>query len=462
MDNNFYKNPLETRYKDEEMLKIFSSSFKIETWRSLWIALAEGQMELGLNITKEQIAELKKNKNKIDFAKAAEYEKELKHEVMAHVHTFGDAAPTAKGILHLGATSAYVLDNTDIIQTHHALKIVKKHLLKVIINLATFAQKYHSTPCLAFTHLQPAQLTTVGKRACIWIESLRLDLKFLDYVNNNLYLRGLKGTTGTAGSFKDLFNGDYHKYKDLENKIMEKMGFKAIAPITGQTYDRKQDLIVTELLTNIAQSAHKITNDIRLLGHLKEIEEPFGKKQIGSSAMAYKRNPIKSENISSLAKYVMALFNAHLSVASTQWLERTLDDSANKRISYPQGFLAITSILKSMAEITENFVVYEKIIAKNIKEELPFMATETIIMEMVKQGKNRQEVHEKIRILAMEATKNVKELGLENNLIELIKKDNFFSPLHTNIDKILEPQNFIGFAPQQVEEYLKNYIKPLV
>ncbi len=461
MDNQFYQNPLETRYKDEEMLRIFSPSFKIETWRALWIALAEGQMELGLNITKEQIKALKDNKNKIDFAKASKYEKELKHEVMAHVHTFGDAAPIAKGILHLGATSAYVLDNTDIIQTHEALKIVKKHLLKVINNLANFAQKYKDTPALAFTHLQPAQLTTVGKRACIWIESLRLDLNFLNYINNNLFLRGLKGTTGTAASFKDLFNGDYQKYQELENKIMQKMGFTSVAPVTGQTYDRKVDLMVIEILTNIAQSTHKITNDIRILSHLKEIEEPFGTKQIGSSAMAYKRNPIKSENISSLAKYVMALFNAGLSVASTQWLERTLDDSANKRITFPQAFLAITSILKSMEEITENFVVYEKVIEKNIKAELPFMATESIIMEMVKQGKSRQEVHEKIRILAMEATKNVKEKGLENNLIELIKKDSFFSSLHNTIDTILEPKNFIGFAPKQVEEYLKTHIKPL-
>ncbi len=462
MFNHFYQNPLETRYKDEEMLRIFSNQFKIETWRKLWIALAEGQRELGLNITKEQIEELKKNKDKIDFAKASKYEQEHKHEVMAHVYAFGDVAPKAKGILHLGATSAYVLDNTDVIQTRHALQIIKKHLLKVISNLADFAQKYQSTPTLAFTHFQAAQLTTVGKRACMWIESLRLDLHFLDYINNNLFLRGLKGTTGTAGSFKDLFDGDYQKYQELENKIIRKMGFNTVAPITGQTYDRKQDLMVAELLANIAQSLHKITNDIRLLGHLKEIEEPFGKKQIGSSAMAYKKNPIKSENISSLAKYSMALLNANLSVASTQWLERTLDDSANKRISYPQSFLAVTSILKSMAEITGGFVVYEKVIEKNIKAELPFMATEKIIMEMVKQGKNRQEVHEKIRTLAMEATKNVKELGLENNLIELIKKDDFFETLHGTINGILEAKNFIGFAPKQVDEYLKTYIKPLI
>lgn len=459
---NSYKNPLEERYSSEEMLFNFSHNNKFRTWRKLWIALAEIEKDLGLEITDEQIAELKANAENIDFDKAAEYEKKFRHDVMAHVHTYGDVAPSAKGIIHLGATSAFVGDNTDLIQIRDGLLILKKKLVNVMKNLADFAIQYKDLPTLGFTHFQPAQLTTVGKRATLWLQSLVLDIEELDFFLETLRFRGVKGTTGTAASFLELFNGDYSKVKHLDKELSKRFGFEKVFGVSGQTYDRKIDAKVVALLGNIAQSAHKFTNDLRLLQNLKEIEEPFEKNQIGSSAMAYKRNPMRSERIGALAKYVMSLTTSSAMVASTQWFERTLDDSANKRLTIPQAFLAVDAILLIWNNIMNGIVVYPNRINKHIEEELPFMATEYIIMEEVKAGGDRQEIHEVIRVHSMEASKKVKEEGKENDLIERILNDNSLKLDKSKLKEVLDPKNFIGFAPIQTEEFVKNEVQPII
>lgn len=459
---NSYKNPLEERYSSEEMLFNFSHNNKFRTWRKLWIALAEIEKDLGLEITDEQIAELKANVENIDYDKAAEYEKKFRHDVMAHVHTYGDVAPSAKGIIHLGATSAFVGDNTDLIQIRDGLLILKKKLVNVMKNLADFAIQYKDLPTLGFTHFQPAQLTTVGKRATLWLQSLVLDIEELDFFLETLRFRGVKGTTGTAASFLELFNGDYSKVKHLDKELSKRFGFEKVFGVSGQTYDRKIDAKVVALLGNIAQSAHKFTNDLRLLQNLKEIEEPFEKNQIGSSAMAYKRNPMRSERIGALAKYVMSLTTSSAMVASTQWFERTLDDSANKRLTIPQAFLAVDAILLIWNNIMNGIVVYPNRINKHIMDELPFMATEYIIMEEVKAGGDRQEIHEVIRVHSMEASKQVKVEGKENDLIERILNDNSLKLDKSKLKEVLDPKNFIGFAPIQTEEFIANEVQPII
>lgn len=459
---NSYKNPLEERYSSEEMLFNFSHNNKFRTWRQLWIALAEIEKDLGLDITDEQIAELKAHAETIDYDKAAEYEKKFRHDVMAHVHTYGDVAPSAKGIIHLGATSAFVGDNTDLIQIRDGLLILKKKLVNVMKNLSDFAIQYKDLPTLGFTHFQPAQLTTVGKRATLWLQSLVLDIEELDFFLETLRFRGVKGTTGTAASFLELFNGDYSKVKHLDKELSKRFGFEKVFGVSGQTYDRKIDAKVVALLGNIAQSAHKFTNDLRLLQNLKEVEEPFEKNQIGSSAMAYKRNPMRSERIGALAKYVMSLTTSSAMVASTQWFERTLDDSANKRLTIPQAFLAVDAILLIWNNIMNGIVVYPNRINKHIMEELPFMATEYIIMEEVKAGGDRQEIHEVIRVHSMEASKKVKEEGKENDLIERILNDHSLKLDKSKLKEVLDPKNFIGFAPIQTEEFIANEVQPIL
>lgn len=459
---NSYKNPLEERYSSEEMLFNFSHNNKFRTWRKLWIALAEIQKDLGLDITENQIQELKDNAENIDYEKAAAYERKFRHDVMAHVHTYGDAAPSAKGIIHLGATSAFVGDNTDLIQIRDGLLILKKKLINVIKNLSDFAIQYNELPTLGFTHFQPAQLTTVGKRATLWLQSLILDFEELEFFLDTLRFRGVKGTTGTAASFLELFDGDYSKVKHLDKELSARFGFEKVFGVSGQTYDRKIDAKVVSLLSNIAQSAHKFTNDLRLLQNLKEIEEPFEKNQIGSSAMAYKRNPMRSERIGALAKYVMSLSGSSAMVAATQWFERTLDDSANKRLTIPQAFLAVDAILLIWNNIMNGIVVYENRINKHIMEELPFMATEYIIMEEVKAGGDRQEIHEIIRLHAMEASKKVKMEGQENDLIERIMNDENLKMDKSKIMEVLDPKNFIGFAPVQTLEFIKNEVQPIL
>ncbi|WP_432204529.1 adenylosuccinate lyase [Cetobacterium somerae] len=462
MNREIYSNPLAERYSSKEMLETFSPKFKFSTWRKLWYALAETEKELGLDITDEQLAEMKENIDNIDYDLANEMERKFRHDVMAHVHTFGTAAPKAMPIIHLGATSAYVGDNTDLIQIKEALNILKKKMINVMDGLAKFSNEYRDLPTLGFTHFQAAQLTTVGKRATLWLQSLILDLEELEFRQETLRFRGVKGTTGTQASFQELFNGDYNKVKELDERVAEKMGFNKRFLVTGQTYDRKIDSEVSNLLSNIAQSAHKFTNDLRLLQHLKEIEEPFEKNQIGSSAMAYKRNPMRSERISSLAKFVIALQQSTAMTASTQWFERTLDDSANKRLALPQGFLAVDAILIIWKNILEGLVVYPKMIEKHIMAELPFMATEYIIMEGVKRGGDRQELHELIRVHSMEAGKQVKVEGLENDLIERILNDDSFDIDREKLMEILDPKNFIGFAPQQVVDFLENEVNPIL
>ncbi|MDR2122272.1 MAG: adenylosuccinate lyase [Flavobacteriaceae bacterium] len=459
---NKYQNPLESRYCSDEMLYNFSPEKKFTTWRKLWVALAEIEKELGLHISDEQIKELKDNITNIDFDKAAEYEKKFRHDVMAHVHTYGDVAPHARPIIHLGATSAFVGDNTDLIQIRDGFELVKKKLVNVINGLHDFALKYKDLPTLGFTHYQPAQLTTVGKRATLWLQSVLLDLEELEFRIETLRFRGVKGTTGTAASFKELFNGDFDKVKKLDEKLSERFGFTHVFKVSGQTYDRKIDAQTLEVLSNIAQSAHKFTNDLRLLQNLKEIEEPFEKNQIGSSAMAYKRNPMRSERISSLAKFVISLASSSAMVASTQWFERTLDDSANKRLSIPQAFLAVDAILIIWNNILDGIVVYPKMIEKHIREELPFMATEYIIMEGVKNGGDRQELHEIIRTHSMDAARQVKIEGKTNDLIDRIVADD-----RVNIDKdkliqLLNPSNFTGFASEQTEEFLDQEVNPIL
>lgn len=462
METNIYSNPLAERYSSKEMLENFSPDKKFSTWRKLWVALAEAEKELGLNITDEQIEEMKANIYNIDYELAAKKEAEFRHDVMAHVHTFGTQAPKAMPIIHLGATSAYVGDNTDLIQIKDGLDIIKTKLVNVISEMSKFAMTNKDLPTLGFTHFQAAQLTTVGKRATLWLQSLLLDLEELEFRENTLRFRGVKGTTGTQASFQELFNGDFEKVKELDRRITEKMGFGKRFLVTGQTYDRKVDSEVMNLLANIAQSAHKFTNDLRLLQHLKEIEEPFEKSQIGSSAMAYKRNPMRSERISSLAKFVIALQQSTAMTASTQWFERTLDDSANKRLSLPQAFLAVDAILIIWKNVLDGLVVYPKMIEKRIMAELPFMSTEYIIMECVKNGGDRQELHERIRVHSMEAGKNVKVKGKDNDLIDRIINDKYFNLDKDRLLEILDPKNFIGFAPEQTEEFVNIEVKPIL
>jgi adenylosuccinate lyase len=459
---NTYKNPLEERYSSKEMLYNFSHNHKFRNWRKLWIALAEIQKDLGLNITDEQISQLKEQAENIDYEKAAEYEKKFRHDVMAHVHAYGDFAPEAKSIIHLGATSAFVGDNTDLIQIRDGLEILRQKLVNVIQKLSDFAIENKDLPTLGFTHFQPAQLTTVGKRATLWLQSLVLDIEELDFFLETLRFRGVKGTTGTAASFLELFDGDYSKVKTLDKELSKRFGFEKVFGVSGQTYDRKIDAKVMALLSNIAQSAHKFSNDIRLLQNLKEIEEPFEKSQIGSSAMAYKRNPMRSERIGALSKFVMSLSSSSALVAATQWFERTLDDSANKRLAIPQSFLAVDAILLIWDNIMSGLVVYENRIHKHIMEELPFMATEYIIMEEVKAGGDRQEIHEIIRVHSMEASKKVKMEGKENDLLERIMSDDSLKLDKSKLQEVLNPKNFIGFAPIQTEEFIKEEVQPIL
>ncbi|RDU23912.1 adenylosuccinate lyase [Anaerosacchariphilus polymeriproducens] len=462
MTTDKYQSPLSERYASKEMQYIFSPDMKFKTWRRLWIALAETEKELGLHITEEQIEELKANKDNINFEVAKEREKLVRHDVMSHVYAYGVQCPKAKGIIHLGATSCYVGDNTDVIVMAEGLKLVKKKLVNVLSELAVFAEKYKALPTLGFTHFQPAQPTTVGKRATLWMQEFLLDLEDLDYVINSLKLLGSKGTTGTQASFLELFDGDQEKIDKIDPMIAEKMGFQECYPVSGQTYSRKVDTRVLNVLAGIAASAHKFSNDIRLLQHLKEIEEPFEKNQIGSSAMAYKRNPMRSERIASLARYVMVDALNPAITSATQWFERTLDDSANKRLSIPEGFLAIDGILDLCLNVVDGLVVYDKVITKRLMSELPFMATENIMMDAVKAGGDRQELHERIRELSMEAGKNVKEKGVDNNLLELIAADSAFNMSLEDLQKTMDPSKYVGRSKEQVESFLNKVVKPVL
>ena len=457
-----YVSPLSERYASKEMQYIFSPDKKFRTWRKLWIALAETEKELGLHITDEQIAELKEHADDINFDVAKEREKVVRHDVMSHVYAYGVQCPKAKGIIHLGATSCYVGDNTDIILMSEALEIVRKKLINVIAELAKFADEHKNLPTLAFTHFQPAQPTTVGKRATLWMQEFMMDLEDLEYVKGSLKLLGSKGTTGTQASFLELFDGDQETIDKIDPMIAKKMGFETCYPVSGQTYSRKVDTRVVNVLAGIAASAHKMSNDIRLLQHLKEIEEPFEKTQIGSSAMAYKRNPMRSERIASLSRYVMVDAMNPAITSATQWFERTLDDSANKRLSVPEGFLAIDGILDLCLNVVDGLVVYPKVIEKRLMSELPFMATENIMMDAVKAGGDRQELHERIRELSMEAGRNVKEKGLDNNLLELIAADPAFNLSLEELQKTMDPAKYVGRAPVQVEAYLNNVVNPML
>ena len=468
MSTDRYTSPLSERYASKEMQYIFSQDMKFSTWRKLWIALAETEMELGLSengkpvITQEQIDELKAHVNDINYDVAKEREKLVRHDVMSHVYAYGQQCPKAAGIIHLGATSCYVGDNTDIIVMNEALKLVHKKLVSVIAELANFAEKYKDQPTLAFTHFQPAQPTTVGKRATLWTQEFLMDLEDLEYVQSTLKLLASKGTTGTQASFLELFDGDQETIDKIDPMIAEKMGFKACYPVSGQTYSRKVDTRVLNVLAGIAASAHKMSNDIRLLQHLKEVEEPFEKNQIGSSAMAYKRNPMRSERIASLSRYVMVDALNPAITSATQWFERTLDDSANKRLSVPEGFLAIDGILDLCLNVVDGLVVYPKVIYKHFMAEIPFMATENIMMDAVKQGGNRQELHEKIRQLSMEAGKTVKEEGKDNNLVDLIAADPAFGLTKEQIEANLKPELYVGRAPRQVDVFLRDVVRPIL
>lgn len=462
MSTDKYVSPLSERYASKEMQYIFSTDMKFKTWRKLWIALAEAEKEMGLSITQEQIDELKAHQDNINYDVAKEREKVVRHDVMSHVYAYGVQCPNAKGIIHLGATSCYVGDNTDVIVMAEALKLVKKKLVNVIDELAKFAMKYKGLPTLGFTHFQPAQPTTVGKRASLWLMELVMDLEDVDYMLGSLKLLGSKGTTGTQASFVELFDGDSEKIKKVEQRIAEKMGFKECYPVSGQTYSRKLDTRVVNVLAGIAASAHKFSNDIRLLQHLKEVEEPFEKSQIGSSAMAYKRNPMRSERIASLSRYVMVDALNPAITSSTQWFERTLDDSANKRLSIPEAFLAIDGILDLYLNVVDGLVVYPKVIEKRLMAELPFMATENIMMDAVKAGGDRQELHERIRELSMEAGKNVKVEGKENNLLELIANDASFQLTLEELQKTMDPSKYTGRAEEQVEEFIQDTVQPIL
>lgn len=457
-----YQSPFSTRYASEEMQYIFSQEFKIKTWRRLWIALAKAEKQLGLEISEAQIKELEEYKDNINFDVAREREKECRHDVMAHIYAYGKQCPSAKKIIHLGATSCYVGDNSDIIAIKEAMMILKRKIINIIYILSEFAFKYKDLPTLAYTHLQPAQLTTVGKRACLWINELYIDLKEIDFRLDNLKLLGSKGTTGTQASFLELFEGDENKIDELEKLIAQEMGFERCVEVSGQTYSRKIDSQILSTLSGIAQSASKFSNDIRLLQSFKEIEEPFEKQQIGSSAMPYKRNPIRCERITSLSRYVIVnSLNPGLT-ASTQWLERTLDDSANKRISISEGFLAVDSILNIFLNVVDGLVVYKKVIEKRVNSELVFMATENIMMEAVKKGGDRQILHERLRNHSMEAGKKVKENGEENDLINRISQDKYFNLTEEELNKQLDPKRFIGRSSHQVETFLTNEISPLL
>ena len=462
MATDKYQTPLAERYASKEMQYIFSPDKKFRTWRALWIALAESEKELGLNITDEQIEELKAHKDDINYDVARSREKEVRHDVMSHVYAYGVQCPKAKGIIHLGATSCYVGDNTDLIIMTEALKLVRKKLVNVLNELGKFADRYKALPTLAFTHFQPAQPTTVGKRATPWMQELLLDLEDLNHVIDTMKLLGSKGTTGTQASFMELFEGDQDKIRRLDKMIAEKMGFSDVYPVSGQTYSRKVDTKVVNVLAGIAASAHKFSNDIRLLQHLKEIEEPFEKTQIGSSAMAYKRNPMRSERIASLANFVMSDVMNPAITSATQWFERTLDDSANKRMSVPEAFLAVDGILDLYLNVVDGLVVYEKVINKHIMAELPFMATENIMMDAVKAGGDRQELHEKIRQLSMEAGKRVKVEGLDNNLLELIAADPAFNLTLEDLQKTMDPSLYTGRSKWQVEEFLEEVVAPVL
>lgn len=462
MSTDRYVSPLSERYASKEMQYIFSPDMKFRTWRKLWIALAETEKELGLNITQEQIDELKAHADDINYEVAKERERQVRHDVMSHVYAYGVQCPKAKGIIHLGATSCYVGDNTDIIVMTEALKLVRKKLVNVIAELAKFADKYKAQPTLAFTHFQPAQPTTVGKRATLWTQEFLLDLEDLEYVISTMKLLGSKGTTGTQASFLELFDGDQETIDKIDPMIAKKMGFKECYPVSGQTYSRKVDTRVLNVLAGIAASAHKMSNDIRLLQHLKEVEEPFEKSQIGSSAMAYKRNPMRSERIASLSRYVMIDALNPAITSATQWFERTLDDSANKRLSVPEGFLAIDGILDLCLNVVDGLVVYPKVIEKRLMSELPFMATENIMMDAVKAGGDRQELHERIRELSMEAGKNVKVEGKDNNLLELIAADPAFNLTLEDLQKSMDPSRYTGRAKEQTEAFIANVVQPVL
>ena len=460
--NDRYQSPLSERYASKEMQYIFSPDMKFRTWRKLWIALAETEKELGLPITDEQIEELKAHADDINYDVAREREKLVRHDVMSHVYAYGQQCPKAKGIIHLGATSCYVGDNTDIIVMAEALKLVRKKLVNVINELAGFADQYKAQPTLAFTHFQPAQPTTVGKRATLWLQEFLMDLEDLEYVSGTLKLLGSKGTTGTQASFLELFDGDQETIDKIDPMIAKKMGFSACYPVSGQTYSRKVDTRVLNILAGIAASAHKMSNDIRLLQHLKEVEEPFEKNQIGSSAMAYKRNPMRSERIASLSRYVMIDALNPAITSATQWFERTLDDSANKRLSIPEGFLAIDGILDLCLNVVDGLVVYPKVIAQHLNRELPFMATENILMDAVKRGGDRQALHERIRVHSMAAARVVKEEGGENDLLSRIAADPAFGVSMETLQEVVHPQRYVGRAPQQVTEFLQETLAPIL
>ena len=462
MPTNTYESPLSSRYASEEMLYLFSADKKFSTWRKLWVALARAEMELGLPVTQEQVDELEAHIYDIDYEKAAQWEKKLRHDVMAHVHTYGELCPKAMPIIHLGATSCYVGDNTDVILMREGLILVRNKLVQVLDALAKFAREYKALPTLGFTHFQAAQMVTVGKRASLWMNDLLLDLEEVEHRISTLKLLGSKGTTGTQASFLELFNGDHEKVKELERKIAKEMGFDGVVPVSGQTYSRKMDYSVLSVLSGIAQSASKFATDMRLLCHLKEVEEPFEKNQIGSSAMPYKRNPMRCERICSLARYVIVDAGNPAVTSATQWFERTLDDSANKRISVPEAFLAVDAILNIYRNVASGLVVHPKVIEKHVLEELPFMASENIMMDAVVRGGDRQELHERIRVLSQEAGRNVKDLGLSNNLIDLIAADPAFGMTKEELTAHLEPSRYIGRCPEQVEEFLAEAVQPVL
>ena len=462
VNKSIYESPLSSRYASDEMQYIFSPDKKFSTWRKLWVALARAEMELGLPVTQEQIQEMEAHLTDIDYDLAAQKEKELRHDVMAHIHTFGTLCPKAMPIIHLGATSCYVGDNTDVIIMREGLELIRDKLVRVLSNLSQFALKYKALPTLGFTHFQAAQLVTVGKRATLWMNELLMDLEEIEYRIANLKLLGCKGTTGTQASFLELFEGDHEKCKELDRRIAKEMGFEASVPVSGQTYSRKVDSAIVSTLSGIAQSASKFATDVRLLCHLKEVEEPFESKQIGSSAMPYKRNPMRCERICALARYVMADVMNPTFTAATQWFERTLDDSANKRISVPEAFLAVDAILNIYENVSAGLVVHEKVIEKHILEELPFMASENIMMDAVKKGGDRQELHERIRVHALEAGRNVKDLGLNNNLIDLIAEDPLFGMSREELVAHMEPSRYIGRCPQQVEDFIAECITPVL
>lgn len=457
--HDVYENPLITRYASSAMAKIFGDQSRFSTWRHLWVALAVAEQELGLDISDEQIAEMRANVDTIDFQQAATFERKLRHDVMAHVHTFGLAAPAAMPIIHLGATSCYITDNTDLILMRQAMRLIRRRLVAAIMRLGQVAAEHRALPCLGYTHFQPAQPTTVGKRICLWIYDLVLDLEELQFRLSQLKCRSIKGTTGTQASFLALFDGDHEKVRRLEQRVAQEIGFEEVYAVTGQTYTRKVDSQILDCLSGIAQSVHKIATDIRLLANRKEIEEPFEKDQIGSSAMAYKRNPMRSERMCSLARYVMSLPTNLAQTVATQWLERTLDDSANRRIVIPQGFLAVDAILSLLINVADGLVVYPKVIEKNLRSELPMMATENIMMAAVKAGGDRQHLHEQIRVHSMAAGARIKLEGLENDLLDRIKLDPTFAKV--DVDSMLDPIKFVGRAPEQVDEFLSQHVQPL-